>query len=133
MLVAVAGCDLVFPPGKGDDTGDDTPGAWSSVSSGLDFSCAIAGDQTLWCWGYNNNGELGDSTQTERDRPVPIAGTSRWQWIATGWYHGCGIQSDQKIYCWGLDNYGALASGTTPTTRTAPTAIVDDSQWSEVA
>ena len=46
---------------------------WSSVSAGSGHTCGIRVDGTLYCWGYNATGQLGDGTQTPRLTPVLVA------------------------------------------------------------
>src|SRR5678816_3410165 len=125
MLVAVAGCDLVFPPGKGPDAAgdDDTPGDWLELSTGYDHSCAIANDRTLWCWGHNDQYEIGDGDQLDRNVPVRIGGNAMWSKVAAGYYHTCGIQTDGAMYCWGADVYGELGGGSIAT-QASPTQII---------
>ncbi len=45
---------------------------WSSVSAGYAHMVAIKTDGTLWTWGYNYNGQLGDGTTTDKTSPVQI-------------------------------------------------------------
>lgn len=131
LVVLVAGCDLVFSPGKGPG-GDDTPGEWIEQSSGLDHACAIGSDRSLWCWGHNDVSELGDNTTVNRNAPVRIGGTATWSHVSGGYYHTCGIQTDGSLFCWGYDFYGELGSGAVQP-RSAPAQIVDHAGWSEVS
>lgn len=73
-----------------------------SVSVGLDHSCALRRDGTVWCWGDNTYGQLGDGTYISSDEPV-AAGALYMDWpvaVVAGEHHTCAI-SDGSVYCWG--------------------------------
>lgn len=132
VLVALTGCDLVFSPGKGPSGGDDVPGEWTELSVGYDHSCAVASDSSLWCWGHNDLGEVGDNTQRDRSQPTRIGGTAQWSKVSAGDFHTCAIQTDGQLYCWGYDYYGELGGGT-PAARITPAQIIDHATWREVS
>ena len=87
---------------------------WCKVSGQLFFSTAIKTDGTLWTWGRNSCGELGDGTTTSRSSPGTIAGKGK------SWCHisalGCSmsaIKTDGTLWTWGWNNLGRLGDGTT--------------------
>ena len=83
----------------------------------------------LYAWGYNNNGQLGDGTTTNRHIPTQI-GTSNWNSVAGGDFHSLGI-SGGKLYAWGRNSSGQLGDGTT-TEKHTPTQI-GTSDWTAIA
>ena len=90
---------------------------------GLDaygHTCARKTDDTLWCWGDNGTGQIGDGSTTVRSSPVQIAGD--WTWISCGGQHTCGRKSDGSLWCWGANGGGPLGDGT-QTTRHVPTPV----------
>ena len=87
-------------------------------------------NDTLWAWGLNSYGQLGDGTTTRRVSPTQI-GTSTWKAVAGGYYHSLGILSDDTLWAWGRNNYGQLGDGTI-TNKSAPTQI-GTSTWKAVA
>ena len=80
-------------------------------SAGAYHTCAIKTDGSLWCWGYNYYGQLGDGTNTDRDTPVQIM-SSGVSSVALGNSHTCAIKTDGFLWCWGYNNYGQLGDGT---------------------
>jgi alpha-tubulin suppressor-like RCC1 family protein len=86
--------------------------AWSNVSAGGSHSMAIRNDSTLWGWGYNLNGQIGDSTGVNKSSPV-LVGTSSWIQVSAGKDHTAGIKLDNTLWSWGLNTRGQLGDGTT--------------------
>ncbi|MDX9732074.1 MAG: hypothetical protein RBT63_09915, partial [Bdellovibrionales bacterium] len=86
-----------------------------SVGGGLYDSnghvCAITKDDKLRCWGSNGSGQLGDSTQTRRLRPIPIDTSANYLKISTGGDFTCGIVTGNKLKCWGGNSSGQLGNG----------------------
>jgi hypothetical protein len=66
-------------------------------------------DRSLWCWGKNNYGQLGDKTNTMRKSPVNImSGVSQ---VSAGGNHTCAVK-DGALWCWGRNDQGQLGDGT---------------------
>jgi len=113
-----------------------------AVSTGYNFTCAIRfSDHSLWCWGGNHSGELGNGTTTGADGggdyeiPTPIlvpAMNSNIRKVSTGYDHTCAIKMDNTLWCWGNNTNGQLGNGTTtglnswPAQVTALGSDVDD-------
>jgi len=54
---------------------------WQSVSAGQSHTCAIMLDGTLWCWGFNESGQLGDNTLDSKSTPVAVVNSGQtWPW-----------------------------------------------------
>jgi alpha-tubulin suppressor-like RCC1 family protein len=102
-------------------TGLESPAA--EVSAGEDHTCARLTDGTLWCWGWNYHGQLGDGSHTDSSTPVQVdrLGTVVTQ-ISTGRDFTCARETDDSLWCWGYDDYGELGNGTT-LEKTIPTAV----------
>lgn len=79
------------------------PGTWIHLSSDNSNSslmmAGIKNDNTLWTWGYNGHGELGDCTTNPRSSPVQIPGS--WRYVATGHRHTVAIKTDGTLWGWG--------------------------------
>lgn len=74
---------------------------------------------TVWAWGYNNHGQLGDSTNTNRRVPVHVHGLSGATRVAGGGTHSIALRNDSTAWAWGDNNYGELGDGTN-NQRTTP-------------
>lgn len=71
------------------------------IAAGRLHACAVTAGGTGHCWGYNDSGQLGDSTRTDRSMPSPVAGGYRWRAIQPGAGFSCGIDSAGIGRCWG--------------------------------
>jgi YD repeat-containing protein len=93
---------------------------------------AVKTDGTLWAWGYNGFGELGDGTTTQRVTPVQVGTDTRWASVAAGQWHTVAVKTDGTLWAWGNNSYGQLGDGTT-TQRHAPVQVGIDTNWASVA
>jgi alpha-tubulin suppressor-like RCC1 family protein len=84
--------------------------AGAKVSAGGYHTCAIKQDGSLWCWGANWSGQLGDGTYTSRNTPVQIM-SSGVSSVALGYAHTCAVRTDGSLWCWGYNEYGQLGDG----------------------
>ncbi len=92
----------------------------TSVHTGFDFTCALKTDGSVWCWGNNVSGQLGNNSTTNSNVPVQVSGlTTGVQAVSTGNYHACAIRANNAAWCWGRNGSGQLGDGTT-TNRLAP-------------
>ncbi len=100
---------------------------FTKISSGYGHTCGIKTDGWVYCWGYNNYGQLGNDSNTESTKPVAIRqgvvpSGVKFTAIGTGMYHTCAIGDNGKAYCWGLNTYGQLGNGSN-TESTTPVAV----------
>jgi alpha-tubulin suppressor-like RCC1 family protein len=117
LLIALAACDAVFGIDKvtPTDASTDAPiqTGWKQVTGGLEHTCAIRADDTLWCWGNNDSGEVGIGAPTQQvDQPTQI-GSAKWRFVDASYDSSCGIQLDGSLWCWGANTYGQLGGGDT--------------------
>jgi len=99
----------------------------SAISAGTDSTCGLHGDGTVWCWGANDKGQLGNATTTPTAVPAQVIGIGSAVAIAAGgtWNAGgmgaarssfnCAVLRDGSVQCWGevpgYDSNGAQQSG----------------------
>jgi cysteine-rich repeat protein len=101
-----------------------TTTAWKIVSAGQSHTCAVALDGSLWCWGDNTHGQLGDKTQASKSTPVAVAVTGlTWTAVVAGVSHTCALATDGSLWCWGDNSAGQLGIGSNEE-HLAPTRVV---------
>ena len=90
------------------------------VAAGGGHTCSVMADQSVWCWGQNTTGQLGNGTVADSTVPVPVAGLPPAVAVAGGHDHTCAIDTSQQVWCWGANAFGQLGNGTTSVDSTAP-------------
>ena len=95
-----------------------------SVAGGVYHSLAVKSDGTVWAWGYNDHGQLGDGTRANRSTPVRVSDLSGAVSVAGGEGHSLAVKSDGTASAWGQNNYGQLGDGT-KTDRSTPVRVSD--------
>jgi alpha-tubulin suppressor-like RCC1 family protein len=117
--------------------GDDSD--WTSVEAEGLHSCAIRRDGSLWCWGYNDSGELGVGDTINRPMPERVGCApgqdtcwDDWTRVANGYYHTCALRADGSLWCWGGGASGQLGLGGTTRDEVEPRHVEPGSRWSLV-
>jgi alpha-tubulin suppressor-like RCC1 family protein len=101
--------------------GNDT--TWAAMSAGCHHTVALKVDGSLWAWGYNSSGQLGDGTTIDRLSPARIGDMFDWLMIAAGAYHTLAVKRDGTSWGWGSNQSGQLGDGT-KNDRHSPILIV---------
>ncbi len=107
---------------------------WRQVSAGLNHTCAVRTDATLYCWGANGSGQLGLGDTTTRTSPtqVTVPATTGWDQAGAGDSHTCAHRTDNTIYCWGWNSVGQVGDAST-TQRLSPVVVTGGiSTWASV-
>jgi hypothetical protein len=92
-----------------------------SVAAGDAHSLAVREDGTLWAWGRNWAGQLGDGTTTRRSTPVQVLTNVRS--VTAGGYHSLAVREDGTLWAWGWNGVGQLGDGTTEN-RSTPVQVL---------
>ena len=113
------------------------PGAaassWTSTAAvGGNHTVAVKSDGTVWAWGYNSTGQLGDKTTTDQWQPVQVTGLSGVVAVAAGIAHTVAVESDGTVWAWGNNENGQLGDETT-TDRWLPVQVAGLSGVTAVA
>lgn len=90
------------------------------VSAGWYHTCAVLTDRSVWCWGRNGNGELGDGTNSLRETPVQILPPGSATKVVAGGRtdgddqpHTCALMTSSTVQCWGANKFGQIGIGST--------------------
>lgn len=105
---------------------------YSRIAPGWSHAVAMKPEGTLWAWGDNSFGQLGDGTTVAKLYPVQIGAGSTWVSVASGWNHSLSIKSDGTLWVWGHNEYGQLGDGTT-VSKSTPVQIGAGSTWVKIA
>jgi alpha-tubulin suppressor-like RCC1 family protein len=131
LLLAAVGCgrDSAPPtePVHGPMPGDVAPShvlSFKQLSAGFGHTCAVTTAGEAYCWGSNQNGQLGNGSTQGTATPVRVTGERRFLEVRAGDRHTCGLDVDFRAYCWGLNNRGQLGDGTTED-RDSPVRVID--------
>ncbi|ETR69177.1 MAG: regulator of chromosome condensation RCC1 [Candidatus Magnetoglobus multicellularis str. Araruama] len=82
------------------------------IDAGFVFSIALKDDGTVWAWGSNSSGNLGDGTTIYRSNPVQVIELSNVISITAGSNHSLAIKNDGSVWSWGFNCSGQLGDGT---------------------
>lgn len=139
LLVTVVACDEQSQPPTGPE-GEPAlavgmaaaPLTFRMVAPGGWHTCGVAADNRAYCWGLNDNGQLGDGTTNRRFRPTAVARGLRFVQVHGGYYHSCGVTTDNLAYCWGLGENGRLGFGGIGT-RVRPVPVAGGLRFRQVS
>ena len=106
---------------------------WVAVAAGVYHTVALKSDGTLWAWGRNTNGQLGDGTTTAQNAPVQEQSHStQWRAIAAGLDHTVALKSDGTLWAWG-SNFSGQAGNNASNPQLSPIQVGTDATWASIA
>jgi alpha-tubulin suppressor-like RCC1 family protein len=107
---------------------------WKQVSCGYHNTAAIKTDGTLWTWGRNSYGQLGDNTTSSRSSPTTVSGGgTNWKQVSSGAQHTVAIKTDGTLWTCGYNFHGQLGDGTTGNRSSPATTAGRGTNWKQVA
>ena len=105
---------------------------WATSKGGFHVSSAaiaVKTDGTLWMWGNNTNGGLGQNDKTQRSSPVQVPGTT-WSWVGTFGGSAAAVKTDGTLWSWGYNNLGMLGHNN-QTEYSSPKQVGSGTDWSK--
>ncbi len=96
----------------------------SRIAAGVDFSAALHADGTVFAWGSNAYGQLGQAGNGMSPAPAPVAGMSGVKAIAAGGYHATAVLQNGTVWAWGNNTYGQLGNGGLSIGRERPAQVL---------
>ena len=115
----------------------------TQVSAGANHTCVRAEDTNLYCWGYNNFGQLGNGTTLTNNAggvstatPQQVINFTNWSSVSAGETHTCGVRvvhaSSNPILCWGRNNQGQLGVSNANASSSAPLEV-SNLNWQSIS
>jgi alpha-tubulin suppressor-like RCC1 family protein len=107
---------------------------WTTIAGIGSSSFGLKSDGTLWAWGYNAFGQLGDGTLIQKSSPTQIDNANDWVNITGGVsaIHVIALKADGTLWAWGWNGHGQLGDGTT-TDRLNPVQIGVSNGWISIS
>ena len=111
------------------------PVSWSSISAGQNLTLALKSDGTIWLWGSNSSGQLGNGTlsPTIVTTATQIGTANNWKMITAGADHVMAINALGELYAWGGNGSGQLGNGATSASVLSPILIPSTVPWISVS
>lgn len=106
---------------------------WRQVSTGTHHTCSVKTDGTLWCWGRNQNGQLGVNDTTNRNTPVQVGTAVDWRQVDCGQSHSSAIKINGTLWSWGNNYSGQLGINNTTQKNTPVPEFNGAITWKSVA
>jgi alpha-tubulin suppressor-like RCC1 family protein len=108
---------------------------WNNFSIRYTHTLAVKDDGTLWSWGQNNFGELGDVTAVDKSSPVQVDnGSNLWLSVSAGFQFSLALKNDGSLYSWGLNGNGQLGNASiNNTSNPAIISVGPPVGWSKIS
>ena len=115
-----------------DETPPPTNGVAAAISAGWNHTLALRRDGSLWAWGENGAGQLGDGTTANQSDPVRIGSDRDWRAVAAGDWYSLALKNDGSLWAWGANSAGQLGFDTFDSVN-QPTRVDPCLTWSAIA
>ena len=110
------------------------PGSWASMTKGFRYAnAAIKTDGTLWMWGGNNDGMMGQNSPEPSKRSSPVQIPGSWSKVDVGDAQAAGIKTDGTLWTWGKNEYGNLGHNNPLSAHKSSPTQVPGTNWADVA
>jgi alpha-tubulin suppressor-like RCC1 family protein len=106
---------------------------WSQVAAGRSHTAALKIDGSLWAWGMNDHGQVGQTNVGSKyGTPTRVGTETNWTQICVGLDYSLALKNDGSLWAWGQNGYGQLGDGTTYDTP-IPKMIGTDRDWRTIS
>jgi alpha-tubulin suppressor-like RCC1 family protein len=106
-----------FPAYCGTPQQVDNDTTWQTLEAGTAHVCAIRRDASLWCWGYDEYGQVGNGAHGDDNAyngylitPTPYQVTGKYRAVSAGGTHTCAIDTAGALWCWGGSTVGQAST-----------------------
>lgn len=107
---------------------------WVFIGTGLDQSMAIKADGSLYAWGRNDYGQVGDGgIHVNPASPIRIGTDTDWVSVTGGNGHSIGLKADGRIFSWGSETFGELGDGGSNGFQNSPVQVGGDKHWVQIS
>jgi alpha-tubulin suppressor-like RCC1 family protein len=108
---------------------------WAQVSVGsFGVTGAIKTNGTLWAWGRNNNGQVGNNQTINKSSPIQIGSLTNWAYVSAGNGNMLAVKTDGTLWSWGSNSEGRGGTNDSPTIRrSSPVQVGTLTTWDKVA
>ena len=103
-----------------------------ALSAGDSHVLIIGESNSLWGWGGNASGQVGNDTTSDVLLPARITDTNDWLYVSAGSTHSAAVKTDGTLWTWGANNLGQLGDGTGEG-QLVPVRVGDDNDWASVS
>lgn len=120
--------DLIMEP-----AGPTGP-ATTKISAGNQSACMVKSGGTLWCWGYNFKGQIGQQINLQNPDfavPTQVGTNTNWRSVSSSYWHTCAVRTDDSLWCFGDNHAGQLGTGSM-SDEWAPVQIQSGTAWASV-
>lgn len=106
---------------------------WTQISAGVNHSASLRSVGTIWCWGNNTYGQLGNNAGLNQLSPVSVVGGfTDWVQVSAGGFNTGGIRSNGSLWMWGRNNYGQLGNNTATNTSSPVSVVGGFTDWADL-
>lgn len=102
---------------------------WKMISAGGFHSLAVKTDGTLWAWGANPHGELGNGTYWNGYKPKQIGFDNHWRTISAGWYYSLATKENGTLWGSGSNFWGQLGNSGASWNQNVVIQLGNDTNW----
>lgn len=107
---------------------------WKQVSAGRCHTAGVKTDGTLWLWGLNDSGQIGNDSLISQSSPVQtISSGTNWKQVSLGCFHSAAIKTDGTLWLWGSNGFGELGTNNSIVRSSPVQTVSGGTNWRQVS